>query len=124
MLLAVLLPHMIVCESSTDSEKYQLGNPSFSNPSQSLYCNDLNPQVHLDFSMVIQVFTMTITIIRKRQSIMQWIHFSLIKTPNRSLMKSFERKLAIRGWLVITLRVSFVLVLRKDDEFLIKNTFN
>lgn len=49
-LLVVLLPHTILCESvsSTDSDKYlqQL------TPSQSLYCNDLNPQSHLDFNMV------------------------------------------------------------------------
>lgn len=49
-LLVVLLPHTIFCESvsSTDSDKYlqQL------TPSQSLYCNDLNPQSHLDFNMV------------------------------------------------------------------------
>lgn len=33
---------------STDKEKYQ----DVLTPSQSLYCNDLNPQSHLDFNMV------------------------------------------------------------------------
>lgn len=46
-MLVVLLPHMITCDNS-DVEKYQQQLP----PSQSLYCNDLNPQSHLDFTMV------------------------------------------------------------------------
>lgn len=50
LMLVVLLPHMIVCDSNTDTEKYQQQLP----PSQSLYCNDLNPQSHLDFNMVKQ----------------------------------------------------------------------
>lgn len=33
---------------TTDNEKYQ----DVLTPSQSLYCNDLNPQSHLDFNMV------------------------------------------------------------------------
>lgn len=50
-MLFVLLPHMIVGDkdSGTDNEKYSHDLT----PSQSLYCNDLNPQSHLDFNMVI-----------------------------------------------------------------------
>lgn len=51
-LLLVLLPRMIVGDkdsSTTDNEKYMHDLT----PSQSLYCNDLNPQSHLDFNMVI-----------------------------------------------------------------------
>lgn len=68
MLVAVLLPHTILCDSSTDNEKYQQSLT----PSQSLYCNDLNPQSHLDFNMVnssvfnvIHTITMNHTINRK-----------------------------------------------------------
>lgn len=48
LMLVVLLPHMILCDTNTDNEKYQ----QQLTPSQSLYCNDLNPQSHLDFNMV------------------------------------------------------------------------
>lgn len=53
LMLVVFLPHMISADSSTDNEKYsqQL------TPSQSLYCNDLNPQSHLDFNMVIDLLS-------------------------------------------------------------------
>lgn len=50
MLLAVA-PQMIFglkTPETTDNEKFQ--EPL--TPSQSLYCNDLNPQSHLDFNMV------------------------------------------------------------------------
>lgn len=47
LMLVVLLPHLISCDNS-DNEKYQ----QQLTPSQSLYCNDLNPQSHLDFNMV------------------------------------------------------------------------
>lgn len=46
LMLFAFLPHMIV--SQTEKEKYQ----EIMTPSQSLYCNDLNPQTHLDFNMV------------------------------------------------------------------------
>ena len=78
MLIAVLLPHTILCDGSTESEKYQHSLT----PSQSLYCNDLNPQSHLDFNMVIQSvldddsFNL---IINKHESIMQ-------KTFNQSVV--------------------------------------
>lgn len=45
----VLLPQIIFGDKgSTDSENYSHDLT----PSQSLYCNDLNPQSHLDFNMV------------------------------------------------------------------------
>jgi hypothetical protein len=48
--LVVVCPHLIVCESTTnDNEKYI---DSGKMPTDSLYCNDLNPQMHLDFNMV------------------------------------------------------------------------
>lgn len=45
LMLFALLPHIF---AQTEKEKYQ----EILTPSQSLYCNDLNPQTHLDFSMV------------------------------------------------------------------------
>lgn len=47
-MLAVLLPQLVVSDSTGDTEKYQSPIQS----SSSLYCNDLNPQSHLDFNMV------------------------------------------------------------------------
>lgn len=51
----LLLPQIIFGDkgsisSNTDSEKYSHDLT----PSQSLYCNDLNPQSHLDFNMVMK----------------------------------------------------------------------
>ena len=51
---AVLLPHMIMTQT-TENEKYQ----QVMTPSQSLYCNDLNPQTHVDFTLV-KLFTIDV----------------------------------------------------------------
>lgn len=51
LLFLAVVPQMIFCSKTpdtTDNEKYQ----DVLTPSQSLYCNDLNPQSHLDFNMV------------------------------------------------------------------------
>lgn len=37
-------------ETKTDNEKYQ--SHSYGDPSNTLYCNDLNPQIHIDFDKV------------------------------------------------------------------------
>jgi hypothetical protein len=59
LILAVVLPQIVFCEneisnlnpnSNNDNEKLTQG--SHLTPGQSLYCNDLNPQMHLDFNMV------------------------------------------------------------------------
>jgi hypothetical protein len=59
LILAVVLPQIVFCEnenvnlnanSNNDNEKFTQG--SHLTPAQSLYCNDLNPQMHLDFNMV------------------------------------------------------------------------
>ena len=59
LIFAVVLPQIIYCDnanvnlnanSNNDNEKLTQG--SHLTPSQSLYCNDLNPQMHLDFNMV------------------------------------------------------------------------
>lgn len=52
LLFVVALPQIILCDttsSSNDNEKYSQ-HPQM--PQSSLYCNDLNPQMHLDFNMV------------------------------------------------------------------------
>lgn len=51
MLVVAALPQLISCDSvaNNDNEKYTQPNM----PQSSLYCNDLNPQMHLDFNMVI-----------------------------------------------------------------------
>ena len=52
LILVVALPQLIWCDTtiSNDNEKYTNQHPEM--PGQSLYCNDLNPQMHLDFTMV------------------------------------------------------------------------
>lgn len=50
----LLTPQIVFCDSeniknNNDNEKYMQNLP---NNQQSLYCNDLNPQMHLDFNMV------------------------------------------------------------------------
>jgi hypothetical protein len=53
-LLAAALPQLALCDNAkdnnnNDNEKY---TQTHLQPSSSLYCNDLNPQMHLDFNMV------------------------------------------------------------------------
>lgn len=51
LMVVALLSPLITCDVTVPNEKYQRSNlPA----SDSLYCNDLNPQSHLDFSMVKQ----------------------------------------------------------------------
>ena len=56
LIFAVVLPQIVFCDneinanSNNDNEKLTQG--SHLTPAQSLYCNDLNPQMHLDFNMV------------------------------------------------------------------------
>lgn len=53
LVLLVALPQLILCDNANNNdnnEKYTQPHPNV--PTSSLYCNDLNPQMHLDFNMV------------------------------------------------------------------------
>ncbi|XP_070504517.1 uncharacterized protein [Chironomus tepperi] len=59
LILAVVLPQIVFCENenvnlhaNSNNDNQKLTHGSHLTPAQSLYCNDLNPQMHLDFNML------------------------------------------------------------------------